>query len=73
MYLFRFSYRPHRKEQVVDVSDVAKKLGVRLTPCETELLKKKLDFNSNGIITYYDFKLASQRTLEDRTIREICL
>lgn len=61
------------KDEPVDVGVIAERLGVRLTACERDLLKKKLDFNNDGQVTCDSFRLASQRALEDRMIREICL
>mmetsp|Transcript_14693 Transcript_14693/g.32301 ORF Transcript_14693/g.32301 Transcript_14693/m.32301 type:complete len:434 (+) Transcript_14693:225-1526(+) len=62
-----------RRDEPVDVGEVAKRLGIRLTQCETELLKTKLDVDKDGKVTCLDFTLASKRSLEDRTIRELCL
>ena len=66
-------FRLHRKDEPVDVGVVAERLGVRLTACEKELLKSKLDFNKDGIITYNNFAIASKHALDERTMREICL
>lgn len=66
-------FRLHRKDESVDVGVVAERLGVRLTGCEKELLKSKLDFNKDGIITYNNFAIASKHSLDERTMREICL
>jgi len=60
-------------EDPVDVGEYAQKLGVRLTSCEKELLKKRLDTNNDGIVTQSDFTAAGQRALEHRTAREFCL
>ena len=60
-------------EDPVDVGEIAQKLGVRLTGCEKELLKKRLDINKDGIITQSDFTLAGQRALQHRAARELCL
>ncbi|KAL7550517.1 hypothetical protein ACHAWF_013736 [Thalassiosira exigua] len=62
-----------RSDRPVDVGAVAERLGVRLTACESQLLKKKLDFDEDGIVTRDSFAAASRRALEDRTVREICL
>ena len=66
-------FRLHRKDEPDDVGVVAERLGVRLTACEKELLKNKLDFNKDGIITYNNFAIASKHALDERTMREICL
>ena len=66
-------FRLHRKDEPVDVGVVAERLGVRLTACEKELLKSKLDINKDGIITYNSFTIASKHSLDERTMREICL
>ena len=66
-------FRLHRRDESVDVGVVAERLGVRLTSCEKELLKSKLDFNKDGIITYNNFAIASKHSLDERTMREICL
>jgi len=58
---------------VVDVGEIAQRLGVRLTSCEKELLKKRLDINNDGIVTQSDITAAGQRALEHRTTRELCL
>lgn len=60
------------KNEVVDVGVVAARLGVHLTSCERDLLKKKL-VNEDGIVTCNSFTMASQLALKDRTMREICL
>ena len=60
-------------EDPVDVGEIAQKLGVRLTGCEKELLKKRLDINKDGIVTQSDFTLAGQRALQHRAARELCL
>mmetsp|Transcript_6322 Transcript_6322/g.15730 ORF Transcript_6322/g.15730 Transcript_6322/m.15730 type:complete len:163 (-) Transcript_6322:1219-1707(-) len=61
------------RNEIVDVGAIAESLGVRLTACERELLRKKLDFYNDGRVTCDSFRFASQRALEERTIREICL
>ena len=60
-------------EDTIDVGEFAKSLGVRLTTCEKELLKKKLDTNKDGFVTQSDLTAAGQRALEHRTARELCL
>lgn len=60
-------------EDPVDVGEIAQRLGVRLTSCEKELLKKRLDTNNDGIVTQSDITAAGQRALEHRTTRELCL
>jgi hypothetical protein len=50
------------EDPVVDVGEIAQKLGVRLTGCEKELLKKRLDINKDGIVTQSDFNYTSGPT-----------
>ncbi|KAL7491420.1 hypothetical protein ACHAWT_001987 [Skeletonema menzelii] len=60
-------------EDPIDVGEFAKSLGVRLTSCEKELLRKRLDINKDGFVTQSDLTAAGQRALEHRTARELCL
>ena len=63
----------NKAEDPVDVGEIAEKLEVRLTGCEKELLKTRLDINKDGIVTQSDFTLAGQRALQHRAARELCL
>lgn len=66
--------RTHNQEgSTKEVEDIAKSVGVRLTPNELSLLRQKLDIHTDGVITKLHMDKVGQQALKEKATREICL
>jgi uncharacterized membrane protein YeiH len=61
------------KEQIVDIGNITKRLGVRLTKEEFDFLKQKVDGNGDGLVSKWELTKAGRTSLQNRSAREVCM
>jgi uncharacterized membrane protein YeiH len=64
---------PKERHQIVDIDQITKRLGVRLTQTEFEMLQHKVDANGDGQVSLWELTSAGHKALSDRSAREVCL
>jgi uncharacterized membrane protein YeiH len=57
----------------INIEEMVKKLDVRLTKAEVDMLRKKLDRNRNGVVSQTELSYAGHKARDERSVRELCL
>ena len=59
--------------QIIDIEQITKRLGVRLTENEFSVLRELVDVDKDGLVSRTELTSAGRQALDDHSAREVCL
>ena len=62
-----------RRGDIVEMSSIVERQGVRLTDAEFVRLREIVDANRDGLVSRSELTTAGRRAVEERAVREVCL